>query len=393
MRLAIVGAGICGLTLAAALNRRAPDIALSIFEADTRSDSRAQGYAIGLKDESGLGVLEQLGLRSKLLATGSSRIRAFFITAQDGTELLAAASGAKKSTYRVKRRDIKHVLLEAIPEGTVHYDKRCVGYEQGEGGVRLNFADGSSVEADYVIACDGAGSTFRSAMLGPAKHYSGLTSIYGDALLEVEDEPLLDEGFFITLGDNGSSLLAYKQEGGVLFSYAFKAAEPEITDALSQASLLERVRSGTAGWHKLIERIVAGIAPGSLGTRAFYDWAPSEPLLDGRVLLIGDAAHPMTPFQGQAANVGMLDALEVASLIAKTREEQSLARGLLRQEAIIRRRGRKNVLQSRKTGLEFHTADPREQKQRAVILKSVNRAMKVSAALKRWIVPVREAWG
>jgi 2-polyprenyl-6-methoxyphenol hydroxylase-like FAD-dependent oxidoreductase len=78
LRLAIVGAGICGLTLAAALNRRAPDIALSIFEANTRSDSRAQGYAIGLKDESGLGVLEQLGLRSKLLATGSSRIRTYY---------------------------------------------------------------------------------------------------------------------------------------------------------------------------------------------------------------------------------------------------------------------------------------------------------------------------
>lgn len=386
MRVAIVGAGICGLTLAAALRQKAENIAVSLFEADEAPESRSQGYAIGLKDESGLGVLEQLSLRSALLARGASRIRAFYITAQDGTELLAAAAnkGEKNSTYRIQRHDIKAILTDAVPDIHIQYAKHCVRYEQSGDGVRLEFADGSTVSADYVVACDGAGSTFRKQLHQTEKHYSGLTSIYGDALVDVTGEPLLDDGFFITLGDNGSSLLAYQQTGGVLFSYSFASDHPDALGERSKTELLELVQSGTLDWYPLVEKIVAGIDKASLGTRAFYDWAPEASLLDGHVLLIGDAAHPMTPFQGQAANVGMLDAVEVAALLGDwAHDSKMLDRKLVKLEAAIRRRGRKNVLQSRQSGLDFHITDRAEQRKRALILKTVNAGIKMLNMVKQ----------
>ena len=71
MKVIIVGAGISGLTLAAALAQLAPRIEVEIFERDATAAERRKGYAIGLKGDSGLAVLERLGLRDEVLATGA----------------------------------------------------------------------------------------------------------------------------------------------------------------------------------------------------------------------------------------------------------------------------------------------------------------------------------
>lgn len=248
----------------------------------------------------------------------------------------------------------------------------------------MTFDDTSTVEADYIIACDGAGSTFRKMLFGGEKHYSSLTSVYGDAHLNTDNERLLDEGFFITLGANGSSLLAYRQEDGVLFSYSLCSDDPDGVSSLSQEALGERVRLGTLGWHPLVRRIVAGMDGASLGTRAFYDWVPEQSLLDSRVLLIGDAAHPMTPFQGQAANVGMQDAFEVATVLSNHAQgPRRLERGLVRAERVIRKRGRKNVLRARETGFDFHIADRAGQRKRDLILRTVNVILKSLAVFRK----------
>ena len=105
MKVIIVGAGIGGLTLAAALAQLAPRIEVEIFERDAAAAERRKGYAIGLKGDSGLAVLERLGLRDEVLATGAQQVTNFVITDREGSRLLVLPSGtterARDTAYNV----------------------------------------------------------------------------------------------------------------------------------------------------------------------------------------------------------------------------------------------------------------------------------------------------
>src|SRR2546423_15407169 len=283
MRIAIVGAGVGGLTLAAALRKRRADAQVDIYERDESAFSRPQGYAIGLKYDGGLGALDTLGLTAAVLAGETVRIPGFTFTDQHGRELLKLAAGDndRRATFRVQRRHLKEVLLEAVGDTPVHFGHACVGYEVKDGIAVLRFADGRTVEADAVVGADGVGSAIRRQMIGDAKHYLGLTAIYGDAPM-IPDAPLLSCGYFMSLGADGSSFFCYTQPGGsVHFSNTLHAgSEAEVADA-TQDDLLARVRAGTRGWHDTIDRILAGGQVASMGGRGDYDREPARTVRDG----------------------------------------------------------------------------------------------------------------
>jgi len=161
--------------------------------------------------------------------------------------------------------------------------------------VTASFADGSQVEADYLVACDGAGSAIRQRTVGDDKLYLGLNSINCESQLDV-DHPFLAGGYFIMLGNRGTSLFCYRQPGGVYWSYVVHARSEAETTAEPRQALLQRVRKETAGWHELATRIVTASVPDTLGVRGYYDKQPLAHVHDRRVWMIGDAAHPMSPF-------------------------------------------------------------------------------------------------
>src|SRR6476620_3021842 len=104
MKVIVVGAGISGLTLAAALAQLAPQHEVEIYERDASAAARRKSYAIGLKGETGLAVLERLGLRDGVLTGRAQRVTNFVITDQQGATLLALPSGkdGSRQTYRVQ---------------------------------------------------------------------------------------------------------------------------------------------------------------------------------------------------------------------------------------------------------------------------------------------------
>src|SRR5262245_65215822 len=176
-----------------------------------------------------------------------------------------------------------------------------------------------------------------------------------DAPIQIE-HPLLEGGYFMTLGDDGSSVFCYRQVDGVHLSYTVHAASERELSEQAPGCLLERIQHDTRCWHQPIPEIVAQSDPASLVVRGYYDKEPARQVGEGRVWLIGDAAHPMCPFQGQGANMAMLDALQLAQwLAARAGDGVGADPNGLALEADVVARGRRAVLESRNSAGQFHT--------------------------------------
>jgi len=351
MKVIIVGAGVSGLTLAAALAQLAPQHEVELFERDALATDRRKGYAIGLKGDTGLAVLERLGLRDDVLADGAQQVTNFVIADRQGDTLLALPSGTdgSRQTYRVQRDHLQSVLTEALPDDSVRYGFQALGCEEMDGRSRVIFTGGRHADGDVVVVCDGVGSALRRQLIDDAPHFLGLSAIAGDAAL-ASDDPLLSGGYFMTLGDHGDSFFCYGQPGGVHFSYTCHV-EPSVLESTSQPDLLHRVRKATEDWHPLVRSITAAADPQSIEPRGYYDRDPNKQVRDRNVWLLGDAAHPMSPFQGQGANTAMIDALALAELLGSgylPADAERVASG-------IAARGRKAVLASRRAATQFHT--------------------------------------
>lgn len=349
MKVIIIGAGISGLTLAAALAQLAPRIAVEIFERDAEPAQRRKGYAIGLKGDAGLAVLSRLGLREEVL-TDAQKVTNFVITDRRGRTLLGLPSGSDgpRQTYRVQRDHLQSALAAAVTMTPVQYGFQALGYEAIDTGCRAVFTGGRHVDGDVVIAADGVGSALRRQLVDDSPHFLGLSAITGDAALAIED-PLLSGGYFLTLGECGDSFFCYRQPGGVHFSYT-SHVEPSTLESSSQQELLRQVQTATEDWHQLVRSIASAAEPESIKPRGYYDKEPTKQIRDGNFWLIGDAAHPMSPFQGQGANTAMLDALELSELLGSG----NLSADADRVAARIAARGRKAVLESRRSAHQFH---------------------------------------
>lgn len=213
----------------------------------------------------------------------------------------------------MQRDHLQAVLADTLPGSLVRHGCQALGYEMLEGRCRVIFTGGRHADGDVVVAADGVGSALRRQLIGDPPHFLGLSAIAGDAALTLDD-PLLSGGYFMTVGDRGDSFFGYRQPGGVRFSYT-SHMDPSALESTSQPELLNTVQAATADWHRLIPMITASTDPDSIETRGYYDREPTKQIRDGNVWLIGDAAHPMSPFQGQGANTAMLDAVELAELL------------------------------------------------------------------------------
>jgi len=205
-----------------------------------------------------------------------------------------------------------------------------------------------------VVAADGGGSALRQPLVGHAKRYLGLCCVVGEAATEIQD-PLLAGGYFMMLGDSGASVFCYRDQAGLHVSYT---EHVESAAALAQEAPEElacHVQRATAAWHAPVPHVAAAIDPATIVVRGYYDKEPLKRVRDGRLWLLGDAAHPMSPFQGQGANMAMLDALKLAELLASATGTTLAEADAAALEADIVTRGHKAVLESRSAARQFHT--------------------------------------
>lgn len=330
---AIIGAGIGGVALAVACLHRG--IPFTLYERDSSFNARAQGYGLTLQQASN--AIKGLGLFS--LKDGSRSTR-HVVHTTEGEEIVEwgkrTHSNTNKSPKRINvhipRQALRLALLEQLGNhDAVQWGHRLVNFKQCEDkSVELSFqVNGGmkSAKADLVVGADGVRSVVRSLLIGEEAtplRYLGYVVILGicslDTLKGVES-PLLDSTtvFQTVNGHERIYMMPYSSDS-IMWQLSFPMPEEEAKALSAEGALaLKEEACRRAQWHTPIPQILSATLPAQISGYPVYDRELLKPeLLEkaGALTLIGDAAHPMSPFKGQGANQALLDALALARNIS-----------------------------------------------------------------------------
>lgn len=333
---AIIGAGIGGVALAVACLHRG--IPFTLFERDSSFDARAQGYGLTLQQASN--AIKGFGLFSLKDGCNSTR---HVVHTTEGKEIsewglrthLNTKKSPKRKNVHIPRQSLRLALFEQLNRNNheaVKWGHRLTGFKHCEDkSVELSFevnGEMKSYKADLVVGADGIRSVVRSMLIGEditPLRYLGYEVILGicslEALKGVESSLLDSATVFQTVNGNERIYVMPYSVDSVMWQFSFPMPEEEAKalSARGALALKEEAYHRTQKWHKPVPQILSATQPGQITGYPVYDRELLKAeLLEkaGAVTLIGDAAHPMSPFKGQGANQALLDALALARKIS-----------------------------------------------------------------------------
>jgi 2-polyprenyl-6-methoxyphenol hydroxylase-like FAD-dependent oxidoreductase len=338
---AIAGAGIGGLTLAIALRRRG--VPVTVLE--RASEIRPVGAGLGLGPNA-IAALSRLGLADAIVRAGAAIGRSAILDAQGralGSEMdvdrMAREVGAP--LVALHRRRLHEALLEALGPGIVRRGFTVAGFERRSGRVVVTGSTGECLESDLLVGADGLQSAVRTQVIGDgAPRYAGYTSWRGVTLAgSVQPPSRMTESW-----GHGERFGIVDIGFGEIYWFAVANAPPGGADTGVHQELLARF----ARWHEPIAAIIAATPADRIVRTDISDRDPIERWHDGSVVLLGDAAHPMTPNLGQGAGQAIEDAVVLDMCLSA---ENSIEAALNRYEARRVPRANSIVLASRRVGV------------------------------------------
>ena len=316
LSIAIVGAGIGGLALAATLRR---------FGMEAHVYEQAQrfghiGAGIQMMPNS-MKVLRQIGVEERMHATSfapHSHLNRVWDTGEITRELPMPESLYGAPYLCMHRANLHQELVSVLPPEIFHLDCKLVGLDQAAGRVTLSFADGSRASADIAVGADGVHSVVRDIIVGPDvpihKGRIAYRAVFPAELMNGHD---IGPSRTKWWGVDRHIVIYYTNSARSEVYFVTSVPEPAewfTRESWSAKGDVNELRAAYAGFHPDV-RAVLEACPDC------HKWAilEREPLAHwsrGRVVLLGDAAHPMTPYMAQGGATAIEDAAVLARCLA-----------------------------------------------------------------------------
>ena len=343
----IIGGGIAGP--AAALFLRRAGIESQIFEAYGEPSTIGGGFQIA---PNGIRVMQALGLADQVRASGVLSSD-FVFRNQHGKVIGRIDVSSEGQAVTIRRSEFHRILMDAVTRAgiPIHYGKRLSTIEQTGDVVSAEFQDGHVETGNMLLAADGVHSRVRSQILpeNAVPRYTGFIGIGGFAEsgsctpTNLQDARQLN----FTVGSRFQIGYAMTSESPSRWGWwTHLPQDQELTRAELQAitdeTIRDRVLAAFGGWHSPIRSLVSNTR--QIMRTAIYD-VPSLPTWHaGRVMLLGDAAHAMSPAGGQGASLALEDAMLLGRSLAD--KSRSLTQSFALVEAQLRKRAERMIRQA-----------------------------------------------
>jgi 6-hydroxynicotinate 3-monooxygenase len=312
LSVAVIGAGMGGLAVAATLRKAGIEVA--VYEQASRF-SRI-GAGIQMMPNS-MKVLRGIGLEEKLREVAFapySHLNRVWDSGEVTQDLPMPVSLFGAPYLCMHRADLHGALASVLPPEIIHLGRKLAGLDQAGGRVTMRFEDGATATADAVIGADGVHSTVRDIIIGPdAPIHRGriaYRAVFPTALMNGFD---IGPSRTKWWGIDRHIVIYYTTRGSS--EIYFVTSVPEEAGWLTKESWsakgdVKELRAAYEGFHDDVRRVLAACP--DCHKWAILERAPLSRWSDGRVTLLGDSAHPMTPYMAQGAATSIEDAAILA---------------------------------------------------------------------------------
>lgn len=325
LNIGIIGGGIGGVATAVALHRAG--IEATVYERATELREVGAGMMLW---PNATRVLKELGLLERVAALSGPN-QHFLVRSRMGATLMDVRLGHfDVPALCTRRSDLLDALISALPEQRLRLGHDFQYFDEQKSSVTIHFSSGNRNEHDFLIGADGIRSRVRTQLFGIREPiFRGYTVWRGLARLEGA----------VSKGSN-SETWGRGKRFGILGTgddrftwYATANTDPDHVDSHEdrQRELLRMFE----GWHEPVESLIVRTNGGTILKNGAYDLPPLKRWGQGRVMLLGDAAHPCTPNLGLGGCMALEDALVLAKSLCR---EATPELALRRYESLRRHR-------------------------------------------------------
>jgi salicylate hydroxylase len=346
LKIAVVGAGMGGLTATIALTRIA-DADVTIFE--QAKELKEVGAGVQLTPN-GERALNYLGLFDDVKKVTAEYDQAGIYRREDGTrigEQVWTDSSGKYAPLGLHRADFIDVLTSVIPQERILLQHRVKAVRDMTSSVELEFENGTREEFDLVIGADGIHSTVRESMVGSSDPvYSGSVVYRG-----VVESARLPKTWLMThqiwMGE-GKHFMTYPVRQRKLINFVgFMPRDESVEESWSAEGNLDDLTTAFDGWDPELCQFIKLIE--KTNWWGLYDRLPLLDWTWGRIALLGDSAHAMLPHAGQGVNMAIEDSVSLAVLLEGVSSDRA-AKALKSYEALRLDRTASIQVASRRSG-------------------------------------------
>ncbi|MDB5941974.1 MAG: salicylate 1-monooxygenase [Ramlibacter sp.] len=351
----VVGAGLGGLTAAAALLQRGIDV--TVLEQAAQLGEIGAGVQLA---PNALKVLRALGLESGAAQLGFEP-NAHVVRNWKSAEILAYTpyKGVLREVfgaayYGYHRADLHELLRTAVPKAVIRLNSRCAAVRQEGDCAVVELTDGSTLKADVVVGADGIHSAVRQSLFGNAPpRFTGNACWRGMTPTSALEPGLLPPDMTVWFGPGASVVHYYIRGGSVINWMAAFESDQWAEESWTAEGTRDEAVARFADWHPSVRSLVT--KSDRYLKWGLFDRDPLPQWSKGRITLMGDACHPMLPYLAQGACMALEDGYAVADALAKGGSD--VAASLQRYEQARRERTARVQLLARQRSIENHLRD------------------------------------